>query len=259
MNRRTLVVLAAMAAVVAVAGGAFLLGRTSGEQTAPPVASSTSTPATGGVLSVTPGQGATDLAPDGVTPIGYPDTCVGAVAAAANIGPLFDVWGVVEGVEPERWRESVERVFVPGSKDGAELAQLAAAAATDPETERAARDDLAVFSHPEWGGFRLVSCTPGESAMVELLDCGVSIVEATSAYCDVGRYEMSWTGSPADWRFEDSPADEERQLPPTVKAIEERISAESDQLGPNGPSPAQRRAWLSELGSGWQEFANATR
>lgn len=208
-------------------------------------------------LSVRPGGGATAVAANGFTPIAFPATCEGAVAAIASAEQMLPLLGRVSGVTEEQWQLTIEQVFGKGSATANYYLGVARGAATDASVERVAKDRLAqldMTTHPEWGGFRVVACRPGHSATVELLSCyRLGADHRTACYGEAR--QVRWAGQPADWVIQDHQATQDVVAP----AIRQKIDNDADALSGVAPSAAKRAEWLTALGSGWQEFSNAPR
>lgn len=217
----------------------------SGQTTAP-----TSTSLTGGI---TPGQGASGLAPDGITPIGWPSTCDGAVGAATAAVVAF-----TDPVGTPGWG-------TPAAKRGTARAGLTETIArlttgTHPSLEKVAnwaspQDFVGEIEHPEWGGYRLTSCTAGSVAIVDVFSCATATetpptVTGVGSACGVDRLAMRWVGTPSDWR---------------VAQLEYNLPGPQPGFGgpwftdPSPPTAAQRQTALAAGGPGWQEYANAPR
>lgn len=196
------------------------------------------------------GEGASTKAADGVTPIGWPSTCAGAINAAAtsivalqNPTPGLDLGTPKARPAPAR----------PGLKETIDYLLQG-----DPQKER--HSELAwpsagygVATDVTSGGYRVVECTPGESATIAVLSCSTFVGYdpsdpelAGKSLCLDGTVTVRWGGSPADWRRAESGLDTEKGPLDGQPAI-------------GGPlTPSQRRAILSRQ-PGWKEWANAPR
>ena len=217
----------------------------SGQTTAP-----TSTSLTGGI---TPGQGASGLAPDGITPIGWTSTCDGAVAAATAAVVAFTDpvgtpgWGTPaakRGTARTGLTETIARLTT-----GTHPSLVPAAANAYPQ------DFVGVTAHPEWGGYRVASCTAGSVAVVDVFSCA-TVTETPPAVTGVGsncyprELTMRWVGAPSDWRV--------AQWETTLRGAQPGFGGPTF-TDPNPPTAAQRRTALAAGGPGWQEYANAPR
>lgn len=217
--------------------------------TTAPTAAATAAPSASAiqpVLSVEAGGGGTTVATiDGVTPMGYPDTCEGAVAAAANqlvtIAAMPEGWTTPEGLA--RYGELVD-YFSPGEIDG-----LTWSSTTKSERAEAAAtvvDRDAVYTATELdaslGAFNVLSCTEA-TTVVDIVYGAVLKSDGTSvpAYGSQ-RVEVGWLG---DWSI--------REV--TDVPIEEDPASK---VQPEGEFTAASRAELIAAGgSGWTEFSNA--
>ncbi|MGQ4534471.1 hypothetical protein ACUH9Y_05125 [Dermabacteraceae bacterium P13115] len=144
-------------------------------------------------LQVTAGKGGTKVSPiDGVTQIGYPQTCAGAVAAATNYLNDLDVTRITSG---EVTTDQFAKLYFDRTRLPKE------------ERDRAVFDDKAYkerakISHtraiwkPEWGGFKVNSCTPGKEADISLF-YAVSADRKNYAYTPLGS-KLIWNDG--DWR-----------------------------------------------------------
>lgn len=253
MNRRLLAAGTAVA-IAAVAVTAFTLGR---DTDSPESESATRlTPPSGAArITVRPGEGATAVAANGFTPVAFPATCTGAVAAIASAEQLLPVLGQVKGVTDEQWRLTIEQVHGKDTPTAKYYLGIVRRAATDASIQRVTRDRLSqldMTTHPEWGGFRVVTCQPGRTATVELLTCSRHVADHLTA-CYAAARKAQWAGTPGDWVIQDHQAPGDVAPP----ALRERIDNGADALSGSAPPARVRVGWLTALGSGWQEFTNA--
>ncbi|MDE9364013.1 hypothetical protein PZ938_00190 [Luteipulveratus sp. YIM 133132] len=196
---------------------------------------------------VAAGGGGTMKADDGITPIGFPATCTGAVGAAtAAVVALQNPVPAVKGV-PGKPRRGLQRTLDY-------LLQTRSPEATDLGGNAWPSDSVGSVEDPKQGGYRIVSCTPGQAAVVAVFSCGKIVGSDPQApgidgtvLCLTGGYQMRYGGTPADWRvYADADAD---VLP--LDAYPEGKG------GVEGPlTKSQRRAILSRL-PGWREYTNA--
>ncbi len=210
----------------------------------------TSTSLTGGI---TPGQGASGLAPDGITPIGWPSTCDGAVGAATAAVVAF-----TDPVGTPGWGTPAAKRGTPRAGLTETIARLTTG--THPSLEKAAtgaypQDWPGEIEHPEWGGYRLASCTAGSVAVVDVFSCATvtEVPAGTTGWgsdCYAQELTMRWGGTPTDWRV----AQWETTLPPPRPMFGGPLYT-----NPNPPTAVQRRAALAAGVPGWQEYANAPR
>lgn len=253
MNRRLLAGGTALA-IAAALGAAFTLDR---YQDTPATDSATRTTSGAGVArtSVRPGEGATAKAANRLTPIAYPATCKGAVAAIASAEQLLPLLGAVKGVTDEQWRLTIERVYGKDTPTATYYLGIVRKAAADASIQRVTPDrlsELDMTTHPEWGGFRFIACQPGHSVTVELLACYRLAADRHTA-CYAEARQARWAGDPGDWVIHDYQEAEDVVAP----ALRERIDNEADALAGSAPPARKRVEWLRALGSGWQEFSNA--
>ncbi|WP_402378000.1 hypothetical protein [Isoptericola rhizosphaerae] len=219
-------------------------------------ATPSASPAPVGSYRVAAGEGGTTVASDGRTPVGYEQSCEGAVAAATNYSA--GIWDATfQGQMSEEqfvaYLTEINGGLDDGATTGDEDSPLAALV-TEFATIRADATEMRELGidfdpdgqlHPEWGGFLVQSCTSGGQATVQVLgysdshlgEGGVGGYEAVSA-------TVAWVGG--DWR------------------LIERVDLNNDDL-PEGyldvevapVSAADRRAWITTAGPGWTEYTNA--
>jgi hypothetical protein len=183
-------------------------------------------------LIVTAGQGGSSRAADGKTPIGYPHTCEGAVAAATNyvssatrlewVKPYGDKL-LDQIADADEQRIEYHR---KGMRTGLQLG-------------------LVQESHPEWGGFRVLACDQ-YTATINVWECEVTRAEGQAQRsCGTIATVLAWVSG--DWKLRryESPAE-----PPTPQSPEAT-------LGDTALPAEQRRQALRAAGPGWQEYANA--
>ena len=182
---------------------------------------------------VTAGQGGSALGADRRTPIGYPRTCEGAIAAATN------------------YVSSATRLEWVRSHGDALLDQTVDADSRAIEDYREGMRTLlntgvVMESHPEWGGFRVVDCDQ-YTAAVDVWECEVIRLNGQAQRsCTAITTVVAWVYT--DWKLRryDVPA-----APPVPEETPDTVPDDS-------PLPAdQRRQALQAAGPGWQEYANA--
>lgn len=256
---------AVVAATIVGAGTWWALGR---DDTADATPAATITVAPSTPVGIVAGSGGTAKAADEITPIGYENTCTGAVQAATNYHvALTDPVGAPNFYEtafdlpgeptPGKARAGLDET----------LAYILAGdvlAGEDPTSPLLA--DLArprpwpgMVAHPEWGAYRLAACGAVRSA-VDVFSCEVVaspehakyLGKDNTASCTTSRYTMHWTGNPADWRIE------------SVLGQDDLLGRGVDypEVGLNEPNPVpaeRRHEQLSGLEPGWMEYANAPR
>lgn len=196
------------------------------------------------------GEGASTKAADGVTPIGWPSTCAGAINAAAtsivalqNPTPGLDLGTPKARPAPARpgLKETID-YLLQGDPEVGQHSELAWPTA-----------DYGVATDVTSGGYRVVDCTPGTSATIMILSCSTFVGSnpadpglAGKSVCGSEPVNVRWGGSPADWRRTEDPVNVEKGPMAGYKAV-------------GGPlTPSQRRAILSRQ-PGWKEWANAPR
>lgn len=237
---------ALVAVVLSLAGG-------SPDAAPAPTTTVTTTPGTDGIR-VASGTGGKQKAPDGITPVGYESTCAGAVQAAANYDTaLTDPTGTT-GYNTPTAKTGAAR---PGL-DATLNRILSGSHPSIIEAEEGARPST-LFpgqeTHPEWGGFKVVRCTPSSLAVIDLFSCSVipNRVEAERfgvaglAMCVPARYQLRWGGAPFDWRLHAREGSNVIDPQPFNSPDGEPV-----------PITAKRRAEiLKPGGTGWTEFTNA--
>lgn len=241
------------AVVVAVVGaiGWFAFARP--ETPAPAPSASPTTAAPVGSYRVAVGEGGTSTASDGTTPIGYEQTCEGAVAAATNYttgiqnalfqGQMTEDEFVALLEELNGGIDNGARTLDPASPLAALVTEFAQMRADAEDIDQAFDPEMQF--HPEWGGFRVETCAAGAQATVDV----VGYFDPYQAEGMVGGYgnfrtTVAWVGD--DWRLI------ERAELDTDEVPEGALSPET------APVPAaERRAWISTAGPGWTEYTNA--
>lgn len=187
---------------------------------------------------------------DQLTPIGWPPTCAGAVNAAATT--LVALTNAVPGVDLGTTKAR------PGQARSGLKETIDYLLQGDPQKDKHSEyawptADYGVKTDITSGGYKVVDCTPGKTATVQLFNCSTWVGNnpdlpelAGKSVCGTDTYRMQWGGDPLDWRVTEGPVT--------------RLPAPEDQ-GPAISAPlsqAQRRAVLSRL-EGWREWANAPR
>ncbi len=245
-RRWWLIALAAFVALVLGVGLGSAVGSRGSSTPTPPRSapspaspSTTLDPAASGApvkrLSVVAGRGGSRLAVDGKTPVGYPHTCQGAVAAATNY---------VSSAARLAW------VRPTGDKL---LDQI-----SDADTQRinfyrkgqrtALNAGVEIEPHPEWGGFRLVACD-SYNATVVIWPCEVQRLDGEAQRSCVGvGTNVAWVLG--DWKLRSYEVPAE---PPTPEITPDPAP------GDDPLTAAQRRRALAAAGPDWQEYANAPR
>lgn len=242
-RRWWLIVIGVVVALVLGVGIGSALRSREGSPATQPKATATSTASSSGTpgtavsqpLAVVAGKGGSRLAVDGLTPVGYPRSCAGAVAAATN------------------YVSSAARLTWVGPRGDELLDQIADADSRRIEYYRqgqrgALGDGFVVEPHPEWGGFRLVACDSTDATVIiwpcELERLGAKVQRS----CVAVSTAVAWVNG--DWKLRryEIPAEDEPMLTP-----------DDPVLGAD-PLPAeQRRRALKAAGPDWQEYANAPR
>lgn len=248
MSRRTLI--AAVLVVLAVIAGAAVYRTSAGttDGTAGP-STTTGTTVPGRIHARSTGTG---VAADGITPIGWPSTCDGAIQAATTVEiASVDTVGTTDygtpnaklGTARPGLDDTLARIF---TGNDANIARRKVGA--HPE------DFPGGVAHPEWGGYRLVSCTAGQVAVVDVFSCGVlnywpaTSTDPPGAACGTTRWTMVWGGTPTDWR---------------AAAVAEQVTGTPRYPGvkvfstPMPITAETRRAALAKAGPQWQEYADA--
>ncbi|WP_108720348.1 hypothetical protein [Miniimonas sp. S16] len=218
--------------------------------TAPTVtATSLATPSSSavpGLVVEAGGGGSTVASIDGVTPMGYPDTCEGAVAAATNqlvaIRAQPEGWTTPEGLARHA---ALVDYFSPGAIEGAtwssttKTQRAAEAAQVDAQLPGMTTTDL----DAALGAFRVISCTPA-TTVVDVVYGGIIRIpgeEDWPVYASA-RVEVGWLD---DW---------------SIREVTDVPIGESpaSRVAPDGAFTAETRAQLLAAGGpGWTEYANA--
>ncbi|MBV7432224.1 hypothetical protein KRX53_02615 [Dermabacteraceae bacterium TAE3-ERU5] len=145
-------------------------------------------------LQVTAGKGGTKVSPiDGMTQIGYPQTCTGAVAAATNYLNDLDITRITSG---EVTTDQFAKLYFDRTRLPKE--ERDRAVFDDKAFKEAAKiDNTRAIWRPEWGGFKVISCTPGEKADIALLHAASADRKKFTYFADISR--MVWVDG--DWRY----------------------------------------------------------
>ncbi|MFC6562644.1 hypothetical protein [Actinoplanes utahensis] len=224
--------IAAALAIIPVLGVGIGTVITSSGSTPPPSAPTT-LPEESPRYVVVAGQGGSERAVDGKTPIRYQHDCEGAIAAATNY---------VSSATRMEW------VRPYGDKL---IGQITDAGAESMESHRegmrtAVNSGIALEPHPEWGGFQVLACDP-HSATINLWECMVvRSGDDPQRTCTTAATVVTWAAD--DWklrRYETLP--------------EDHVPGDTlDAVPGDAPLPAdQRREALRAAGPGWQEYSNA--
>lgn len=241
-----LATVAVVAVVLSLAGG-------SPDSDPAPTTTVTATPGTDSIRVAT-GTGGKQKAPDGITPIGYEPSCAGAVQATTNYDiALTDPVGTT-GTGTATPKTGAPRPGLDGTLNrilsGSHPSIVQAEEKARPQANYPGQE-----SHPEWGGFRMVHCTPSSLAVVDLLSCSIfhdqkeaaRLGVAGIAVCSPARYQLRWSGAPLDWRLHRIDGSELVDPSPLINPD-----------GEQSPVTARRRAEiLKPGGTGWTEFTNA--
>ena len=205
-----------------------------------------------GGYKIEAGDGGTDVAVDGRTPIGYDQECSGAVSAATNY-----YVAVLEGLYQDRHTsESFSELLkqINGGLDGWDTAPTGPISglvtefeAIRAEAEQLGQEFLGGEYHPEWGVFRVEGCAEGASATVDVAGYfEMPTADPGHSYQDPKRVRVSWFEG--DWR---------------LISLEDLATDENPLLGilpsrPLAPVPAaDRGSILAAAGSEWMEYTNA--
>ena len=162
----------------AIAGGVVVSQLNNPDTPAEPTATTTAEPTTattaptrGSGYTVEAGAGGTRVAnADGKTPMGYPSTCEGAIAAATNYAAVLEATDM-SSATPEgvaTYNALIDEIS-PGAIPGAGMWQDLAKEERAQYAELFADAPLLWTSMPEVGAFRVVSCTPERSAEIDVV------------------------------------------------------------------------------------------
>ena len=214
--------------------------------TTPPTATPVSTPTSSGTgYAVEAGGGGTRVAnADGKTPMGYPSTCEGAIAAATNYVAVMQS-GDAASVTPEglaTFNALIDEIS-PGAIPGGGMWQDLEKESRARYAENYAAMPLISTTLPEVGAFRIVSCTPERAAEIDVV-LGAELRMEGSEEVDrwyVGqRVQLTWLNDWSPRDISDLPGDE---------AIGLRVS-------PGDFSRSVRDTSLTGNLSDWQEYTN---
>lgn len=194
------------------------------------------------------GGGTTTASVDGVTPMGYPQTCEGAIAAATNqwlaVSAQPEGWWSPEGLA--RTSELVD-YFAPGEIDDItwmsdfKTAREEAAAVVNEHGTY----NWADMNDASLGAFHIVSCS-SSVAVVDIVYGSLVSTPETSEFTAYGsqRVTVGWLG---DWSL--------REAADIPSAEDPATEVQPERLG--GFSPEVRRALIEAGGPGWMEYSNA--
>ncbi|MGQ4509251.1 hypothetical protein ACUH9X_00705 [Dermabacteraceae bacterium P13147] len=145
-------------------------------------------------LQVTAGKGGTKVSPiDGMTQIGYPQTCTGAVAAATNYLNDLDITRITSG---EVTTDQFAKLYFDRTRLPKE--ERDRAVFDDKAYKEVAKiDNTRAIWRPEWGGFKVISCTPGKEAKIGLF-YAVSADREHYGYLEIAK-KVIWDDG--DWRY----------------------------------------------------------
>lgn len=243
-----------LGAVVLLAGGGYALSQLVNDDaptpdpTATPTTPTLTEPATPEYVVEAGGGGTTTASVDGVTPMGYPQTCEGAIAAATNqwlaISALPEGWWTPEGLA--RTSELVD-YFAPGE---IEHITWMSDFKTAREEAAAGVNDLGNYYWVDGvdasqGAFRVVSCSSSE-VVVDLVYGGVLHDVEISGYTAYSsqRVTVGWLGEWSVREAAEIPFSED----PSTEVQPERLGGFSTEV---------RRALIEAGGPGWTEYSNA--
>ncbi len=213
-SNRPLIIGAGVVAVVLLLGLVVWLvaGRDSSDQSSSESAS-VSANDTSQDLGVVAGAGGSGVAADGVTGLGYENTCKGAVEAAASYAAVLSTRDLKADENTEKTIDQItaNESFAQNRKDYATLAVLRQGLSKEElNSITESRDTF----HPNWSGKYLVrECTAGKSATVAITGVleSVNTVEKQSEknyeYM-TATYELVWQDN--DWkaqRYVEAPVD----------------------------------------------------
>lgn len=267
MRRGTVLVVAAVVAVLLLVGGVALgmvLGGDDPEtpaspgptqQPAPTQAPPESSDDEAGDLGVAAGEGGTALAPDGVTPVGFEPTCAGAVQAAAVYDVALQNNTTAEGV-------GTEDAVAPEPREGLAETLDMILIGNDPSHENTRKRAFPNAIAPGYetdnaqGGYLVVDCQPREEAVISLFGCFKMVgplpdelaAQGTSG-CGTSTYTLVWS---TDWKVAASTSGAAERGGPQPED-----GAEYEGFGWPWPLPAEERQALLSAMPGWQEFTNA--
>lgn len=264
-------VTAATIALLAVVVGSILVANPWGQAPAPAPTEDT---AGGSVLGfpvskVKIGEGGTRTAVDGTTPVGYPSTCDGAAAAAANYAPV--VWNK----HPSGWAQQ-RKVLQQISTSSAELKSQDSLQPSYqrmlkmPDFQRFDKDWVDRVDVKAGGLYRVVECTANDTALVQVF-YGVltgrdpESTRTPGAYFLTQALRLKWQDG--DWKIQ-------RSLPVFTDGSGQDPLLQVPDVGPlstrfplvNGRVPTLTQemadkafARTDATRKGWIEYANATR
>ncbi|MGC5168698.1 hypothetical protein [Luteimicrobium sp. DT211] len=251
---------ATIAGALVVGAGAVALAMGLGGSSTPPASagpSAASSPATStstapdavGGLRVAAGSGGTKgkVASDGRTPLGYANTCEGAVQAATNY-----VKGIEDGLYQPRLDAKGFAAYVSQLTDGLDGGAADGPVATLTAEFTSGRAEVKKYGtpldpnasfHPEWGAFIVRSCVPGTQASVDVVAYETPYMGKGNV--GVGEYHVTLAWFENDWHL----AGYEAQL----DGLPDGVSGVT-----TSPVPADHRhAWIAAAGPGWTEYTNA--
>jgi len=209
---------------------------------APTAASAPGTPVGG--YQVKAGAGGTATAVDGRTPIGYPGNCQGAVEAATNYYTALAEGLFQDRLTPDGFAALLAQINAGLDVDGANMGALKTQFATIRDEGKA--KNIPFYNaqyHPEWGAFRVQSCTKTSTAVIDI--AGFATDDAVPGHSGQSPQVISLSWFKDDWRLVDA-----KDLATDVYG--------SDPAWPVAPLPAaQRKAMIARGGPGWTEYANA--
>jgi hypothetical protein len=241
-------IVAGSVVVALLAGAATYAATRSNTEPAPttPSAATTTSTAPGAVdgYKITAGAGGTATAVDGHTPIGYAATCAGAVEAATNY-----YTAVGDGPFQERFTAAGFAALLDQLNAGLDDSPMSSLKQDFAKTRAEANEGSTPFpnpqSYPEWGAFRVESCTKGSTAEIDVDGFFEDSIVPGKAQTDPRHVTVSWSGG--DWRLAD---------------IKDLANSPSDSVPgyPAAPVPASvREEMIAQGGPGWTEYTNAPR
>lgn len=203
------------------------------QQPAPTSSVSTSPPFMGMKVS---SIGGSDLAPDGTTRIRFTPDCEGAVQAAASYAKIAD--GPNDPKLLDKRKQTLNYVVMGNT----EMLNNLRSSVIDPVIP-------ATATYPNYGGFKINSCTPADQASISIfwaqhIDSENPKGKAIGWGCGVETQKLVWLGE--DWRMTEWELMEGNRTPQCGSYAQ-----------PRALSPEQRKSALASSESGWQEFTDA--
>lgn len=207
-NRKVLAVGAAVAVLLVIVLVTWLVRDGSDDEAASESSVSAATSDVSSDLGVVAGAGGSRVAPDGVTGLGYEDTCKGAVEAAASYAKVLSTRSLdlPQGTDKTIDEITVDADYAKARKDYTSMQEVRQSVSSKELKELTGKNSETF--HPNWSGKYLVrDCQPGQNAKISV--AGISHIQDSTGWTAPHSYSyyavtygLVWSGN--DWKIQKS-------------------------------------------------------